>query len=270
MKKFLMLAALLFIRQIAAQDVQEVWQAPLASCINVPVNGAMWSNIQYAAQGGTFTVTWDATPGSLGQSLNMGLAPGPIFNPPQPQAWNLQPVTVRFNTSNRIDAINGASFGASVATTYTVGTVYHFALTINIATATYSATVQPGTGRVVPLASNYAFRTAAGTITSLGYFNVMNSAGSGTSTVCNFAMSTSQPAHSATLAWIASVVDATHPAPNYYLVLKGSAYIAQVPGTSVTYTDINVLSGQKPCYQVQAKGSGGNSGKTTQVCATIP
>jgi uncharacterized protein YjdB len=100
-------------------------------------------------------------------------------------------VIVRFNTSGRIDARNGGAYAAANTIPYTPGTSYRFRLVVDVPTHTYSAYVTPAGGTEATVGAGYAFRSEQSAATSLA--NLAIQAGSGTHTVCNFAITSSAP-----------------------------------------------------------------------------
>jgi hypothetical protein len=100
-------------------------------------------------------------------------------------------LTVRFNTSGRIDARNGGAYTAASAITYTAGTSYRFRLVVNVAAHSYSAYVTPAGGTELTIGTNLAFRSEQSAVPSLA--NLAVQANSGTHQVCNFAITNSLP-----------------------------------------------------------------------------
>ncbi len=142
------------------------------------VSSATWQNFAFDAQSGGFTVEFDATPNDANMDgiTALSAAPG--------QAYADFAVLVRFNSSGTVDARNGGAYDADVTIPYTAGTTYHLRLVVNVLSHTYSVYVTPQGAGEQMLASNYAFRTEQGTVTSLSNWGLI--AGLGSHQVCNF------------------------------------------------------------------------------------
>lgn len=110
---------------------------------------------------GTFTVTFDAAPSISPMNTVVGLANG------SQTAYTGIAVGLRFNPTGMIDARNGGAFAAASSIPYAAGVSYHFRLTVDVTSHTYSAFVTPAGGSEVTIGSNYAFRTEQNTVTKL-------------------------------------------------------------------------------------------------------
>jgi hypothetical protein len=149
------------------------------SCVNA---GASWQSSAVAAQTGSFSAEFDATPGAANIDAVTGLSAGAA-------TWYTDlAAIVRFNSQGTIDARNGGDYAAATSIPYTAGTSYHFRLALNVATRTYSAFVTPEGGSETVIGSNFAFRTEQAAVTSLGNWSTYDDIG--THTVCNFTIST--------------------------------------------------------------------------------
>lgn len=114
-----------------------------------------------AAQSGTFTMSVNATPSAFGLDALLGLAFG------TPATFDDLAVIVRFNTSGFIDVRDGDAYRADAAIGYAAGATYAFRIIVDVDAHTYSVFVTLPGGAEVPLATNYAFRTAQGAVTAL-------------------------------------------------------------------------------------------------------
>jgi hypothetical protein len=132
-------------------------------------------------QSGTFTVKWDATPSGSPMNATMALANG------SQTAYSGLACIARFNPTGDIDARNGGAYQAAATIPYTTGTTYHFRMVVNVPAHTYSVFLDPPPGSLAAsqiVASNYAFRTEQGAVTSLNTFNVDVASG-GSVSICN-------------------------------------------------------------------------------------
>ena len=131
-----------------------------------------------AAQTGTFTATFDATPSASPINSVIALSHG------AQTTFNGFATLARFNPSGNIDARNGGSYQAASTIHYTGGLTYHFRLVINIPAHTYSIFVTPPGSTELTVGSNFAFRSTQSTVASLDFWGT--SASSGSDKVCNF------------------------------------------------------------------------------------
>src|SRR5213596_3599525 len=144
-----------------------------------------FQNTAFASQNGSFTATFDATPAGTGLDAATGLSQGAAA------AYTDLAVIVRFNTGGTIDARNGGAYAATNSIAYTAGTSYHFRVVVDVSSHTYSAYVTPAGGAEQTIGTGFAFRTEQSTVTALA--NWALTAITGTHTVCNFAITGSQP-----------------------------------------------------------------------------
>ncbi|MBI5382741.1 MAG: discoidin domain-containing protein [Opitutae bacterium] len=132
----------------------------------------------YAAQTGTFSASFDATPSLAGSNSIVALCKG------AQTAYTGHAVAIRFNPSGYIDARNGGAYGVSTIP-YTAGATYHFRLVVDVPNHRYSAYVTPPNGTELTIGTNYSFRTEQNTVTSLDTVNVdVNPTPGGSLTVC--------------------------------------------------------------------------------------
>jgi len=156
---------------------------PPPGCV---VSSLAWVNTPLtAAQTGSFTVEFDATPNGTGLDAVTGLSAGPAA------AFADLAVIVRFNATGTIDARNGAAYAAANAIGYTAGTSYHFRLAVDVPSHTYSAYVTPAGGTEQTIGMGFAFRTEQNAVASLANWAVYSDAG--THTVCNFTLAGGAP-----------------------------------------------------------------------------
>lgn len=133
---------------------------------NCSTSSTNWQNISIASQTGTFTATYYIVPSAQGADAVTGFSNGPATD-----YTSLAPI-IRFNTTNTIDARNGADYAAANNLGYTAGQQYLVKMDINITNHTYNAYITPQGGAQTQIASNYAFRTeqaSVGTLSSMGF-----------------------------------------------------------------------------------------------------
>src|SRR5437870_3897203 len=158
------------------------WSSSNTSVAIADVNG----NVTGLAPGSaTVTATSDATPNGTGLDAATGLSQGAAA------AYTDLAVIVRFNTGGTIDARNRGAYAATNSIGYTAGTSYHFRVVVDVSSHTYSAYVTPAGGAEQTIGTGFAFRTEQSGVTALA--NWALTAITGTHTVCNFAITGSQP-----------------------------------------------------------------------------
>jgi hypothetical protein len=131
-----------------------------------------WQNNSFASQTGSFTFDFDATPSATNIDTLTGLSSGAATDYP-----NLAAI-VLFTDTGVIQARNAGAYAAVNTLSYTAGTSYHFKMTVNVATHTYSVTVTPAGGAATTIATNYAFRTEQATVASLNNWSIHSNIGS--------------------------------------------------------------------------------------------
>lgn len=158
---------------------------PPAGCQTVAAN--TWSNQAFAAQTGTFTVSFDATPSSATMDSVIGLSNGAAsaFTSLAPIVW--------FSNTGTIQARNGANYTATASYRYAANTAYHVTMTVNLTAKTYSAWVHTGTASDTQIASNYTFRTEQAKVALLSDFAAFTNTTMPTISVCNFALGATIP-----------------------------------------------------------------------------
>lgn len=112
---------------------------------------------------GKTTVEFDVVP--LGEAIDgaIGLTSSTLTA----TQWRNFPVAVRMYTNGYWEAFNDSGYKTSTLK-YAVNTKYHVKLEIDITNKVYSAFVTPEGGQEVTIASGYAFRNNAPTITDIG------------------------------------------------------------------------------------------------------
>src|SRR6266700_2245052 len=150
-----------------------------------PTSSTAFQNSAFASQNGSFTATFDATPNGTGLDAATGLSQGAAA------AYTDLAVILRFNTGGTIDARNGGAYAATNSIGYTAGTSYHFRVVVDVSSHTYSAYVTPAGGAEQTIGTGFAFRTEQSGVTALDSWAL--TAITGTHTVCNFAITGSQP-----------------------------------------------------------------------------
>jgi chitodextrinase len=220
-----------------------------------------WQNQSLAAQSGSFSVGFDATPNGNNIDAVTGLSKGAATG------YESLAVIVRFNTAGFIDARNGGDYASAGPIPYTAGTSYHFRLVVNLATHTYSAYVTPKGSGETTLGVNYAFRSEQSSVTSLTNWAVKDETGA--AEVCRLVVSSasdstppSQPTGltksgstltSLSLVWAASSDDVG--VAGYTVFVNG----ARVGTTTTTsYTASGLLCGTSYTVAVDAYDAAGN------------
>jgi hypothetical protein len=131
-----------------------------------------------AAQTGTFTATFDATPTVSPENAVVGLSKGVAT------AYGNLSCIARFNPSGQIDAYNGTGY-VSTTINYSAKVSYHFRMVVNVIAHTYSVYVTPAGGTELTVGLNYAFRSTA-VVSSLDTWNLdVNATPSGCSLTAN-------------------------------------------------------------------------------------
>jgi parallel beta-helix repeat protein len=149
-----------------------------------------WQNSSFTAQTTNFTFDFDATPNTNNMNGITGLSSGAA------SAYANLAVIVRFNATGTIDAVNGSGAGgnytADANVPYTSGTSYHFKLTINPSSHTYSVVVTPSGASAITLAANYPFRSEQATLSTLNNWAIFEDPGTaGSHSVCSVVLNQS-------------------------------------------------------------------------------
>src|SRR3989442_4430744 len=148
-------------------------------------SAAVWLNNGLAAQTGSFTAQFDATPNGAAIAGVVGLSAGAAG-----AYTDLAPI-VAFTLAGQINARDGGAYAAVNVIPYTAGTSYHFRLVVDLPSRTYSAYVTPFGGTEVTIGSGYAFRTEQSAVTALA--NWASYTSSGTLTLCNVSLGSETP-----------------------------------------------------------------------------
>jgi hypothetical protein len=208
----------------AATHGRSMWDLVLGGSVCVTAtNGGPWQNTSFAAQTGTFTVSFDATPSAAPNNTLVGLSNGAQTGYPGFAC------AVRFNTSGKIDARNGGAYAAATSVSFAANSTYHFTETVNVANHTYSIYVTPPGSGQVTLGSNYLFRTEQNAVASLNNWGInvaaTGSGGAGTLTVCNFALAGTQV-----------IAPTFNPAPGTFSSPVSVVITSTTNGASIAYT----------------------------------
>ncbi len=158
------------------------------SCSTVDLG--VWSNTSFAAQTGTFTATFDATPSAAPIDAVVGLSHG------AQTSYGTLAAIVRFNTISPtvwyIDARNGSGYSSLWTDPYTANTTYHFRLEVNVPGHTYSIYVTPDGGAEHPIGVNFNFRNGQYNVGTLDNWAGYVETGS-SYTLCNFSTGACTP-----------------------------------------------------------------------------
>ncbi len=240
-------------------------QSAVSSATYIPVIPCLtgtpaWTASQNlpSSQTGSFVIKFDATPTTSMNGI-VGLSLGAATDYP-----NLA-VSVRFNPTGTIDSRNGGVFAALTSIPYVGGQVYHFTLTVNVATHIYSSSVNG-----MAIGTNYAFRTEQATVAALDTINV--NAFVGTATLCNVVVTPVVLPHRVMLNWTPPtgiVVDG-------YNLYRGStaggpyAKVNSALLTGTVYTDTGVVAGGTYFYVATSSLLGTESVYSNEASGTIP
>ena len=137
-------------------------------------SGTDWKSFPVTSQTGTFTWTFRASAAQAASDVVIGLSSV------LPDGFNDLGPIIQFFTDNTIKARNGATYTSVNNFTYTPGTTYEIACTINIANRTYSATAAQISGTPVVIATNYAWRSDSPVAPELDNFGMNAFAGGAT------------------------------------------------------------------------------------------
>ena len=92
---------------------------------------------------------------------------------------------VRFNTTGKIDARNGAIYDFANDISYSANVKYSFRLVVNVPALTYSIYVTPAGQAEQTVGTDFAFRPTAGAA-NLDNWGVVVAGPAGSTTVCSF------------------------------------------------------------------------------------
>src|SRR5262245_5926220 len=158
------------------------------SCVTGSAGDGWHNTALSAAQTGTFTVEYDATPSASPLNAVVALSQG------AQTAYAGFATLTRFNPSGAIDARNGGAYAALSTIPFSGGVRYHFRLVINVPAHTYSIYVTPAGGTEQTVGTNFAFRTEQNAVTALDWWGLdVNVSNPGSLTTCNFTLGTPAP-----------------------------------------------------------------------------
>jgi len=157
-----------------------------------------WNSTEFTPQTGTFTVEFDAIPGSSDMDGITGLSNGDATG------YSDSFVTVWFNWDGEIEAwdntannpfsANPGWYSSDNNITYTAGNTYHFKIVVDVPSETFSAYVTPpGKGEQI-IGTNRTFRDNLPAPDQFDHWHMYAGGGINSSTatheVCNFTLST--------------------------------------------------------------------------------
>ncbi len=120
-------------------------------------------------QTGSFTVTFNMTPTAQRINSAVALLKGSVIM----DAWGDLSAIIRCNMDNFIDVRDGNRYKADTDFTYQAGTTYAVKMDVDVAAQTYSVSITPEGGSEVALATDYAFRAAADTLTTFAQLTII-------------------------------------------------------------------------------------------------
>ena len=152
----------------------------ISSCVTGSAGDGWHNTALSAAQNGTFTAQYDATPSASPLNAVVALSQG------AQTAYTGFATLTRFNPSGNIDARNGGAYAAESTIPFSGGVTYHFRLVINVLAHTYSIYVTPAGGTELTVGTNFAFRTEQSGVTALDWWGLdVNASNPGSLTTCN-------------------------------------------------------------------------------------
>lgn len=125
------------------------------SCKTASTEFEPWQNVDMPPQNGRFTIVWNATPLAPRANAVIGVARGDVGG------HDDLATIVRFNEQGYIDARHAGRYTALASVPYVSGTRYRIGMEVDLATRTYSASVDG-----VEIAQNFPFRTEQNDINS--------------------------------------------------------------------------------------------------------
>ena len=172
-------------RVLRSSRTAAVWAVAAVAALTVPANAITsttgWQNFPLTAQTSVFVAEFDAVPSAAGIDGVVWLSTAAV------SGYGGGAAMVRFNEQGSIDARNGIAYEADAAIAYAAGRTYHFRLTIDPTTHTYSVYVTPAGASEQTLATSYAFRTEQAAASSLANWGLIAEIGS--LAVSNFTIS---------------------------------------------------------------------------------
>ena len=120
-------------------------------------------------QADEFKATFDIVPTAQRLNSAVSLLKGQAIM----DGWGALSAIVRLNGENKFDVRNGTQYTADVDMEYTAGTKYTIEMDVNVPAQTYSVTITPEGDTTVTIATDYAFRAAADTITTFSQLTIV-------------------------------------------------------------------------------------------------
>jgi len=154
---------------------------PPVGCV---VSTTSFINTSFAAQTGTFTVDFDATPSAQTMDAVFGLSNGPATS------YDSNAVATRF-VSSGIEARSGDNYVPIPNATFTAGATYHFKIVVRRASHNYDVYVNAVGSGTVNSITNLAFRTQQASVAQLNNWSTISI--QGTQQICNFTLSVTPP-----------------------------------------------------------------------------
>lgn len=187
--------------------------------------GGGWTQGSFAAQTGTFTAEFEATPAHVQDSV-VALSSG------AQQAYDAFACLVRFNSAGRIDVRDGGTYRADVVVPYGGARAYRFRLVVDVASRRYSVYVTPPGAAEQRIARDYAFRTSQATVTRLDHWGVVVGSPGGSTRVCGFQVR----AAGVKIAFVADIATSSRGRAVYSLI-KAEGAEAVVASGDLDYAD---------------------------------
>jgi len=230
-------------------------------CTLVPAN--TWTNLTFPTQTANFELVVTVTPSAADMDGLVALSSAAATTD------NGTSVPALFGTTGFVQMLNSAfPYPTSTAASYTAAGTYTLTFDVNMTNHTYNGYVNG-----IQVATNYAFRTAAGTPASLGFLSVFQDVGTGTLNVCNVTINPYPVPvqHSVALTWTPG--SGGTPATSFIVQRAATTagpftQIAAV--TAASYTDPNVTSGSPYCYDVIGVAGTIQSVPSNALCVSIP
>jgi hypothetical protein len=237
---------------------------PPPSCTLVPAN--VWTAIPFAAQTANFEIVYTVTPSAAKFDGLIGLSAAKATTD------NGTSVPVLFGSTGYVQMMNGAfPYPASTAVPYAPAGTYTVKLDVNLTSQNYNGYVN-GT----QVATNYAFRSAAGAAASLGFLSVFQDSGAGTLNICNVTINPypTPVAHQVALSWTPGAATGGAIAATSFNVTRAATAAGPFTqigtSTSPAYTDTTVAAGGTDCYEVVGVAGSIVSSPSNTSCVSIP
>lgn len=124
----------------------------------------------------TFTASFDIVPTAQRLNSAVSLLQGKAIM----DGWGLLSAIVRLNDQNKFDVRDGSVYKADADLAYVVGTKYSVIMDVNVPAQTYTVSIMPEGGSEVVVATDYAFRVVADTITTFAQLTIVGGIWGGT------------------------------------------------------------------------------------------